>query len=147
MYTVYKRVLLLKFRSTTQLRSIIVHVRNFYTGKLNYSLKQLFWFRYILFILACNCLMVLIWQLNTLPAVAGTNWVDKALAILDFNAPADNYYPPGSGLLITPFVHFPNVSLVSTFFWANIGFIFYFLIRNFIKNWLWNFVALFQVVV
>jgi hypothetical protein len=86
--------------------------------------------------------MALSWQLNTLPAVAGTNWIDKALAILNFNAPADNYYPPGSGLLITPFVHFPNVSLLSTFFWANIGFIFYFLICKFIMSRLWNFVAL-----
>jgi len=82
-----------------------------------------------------------------LPAVAGTNWVDKALAILNFNAPADNYYPPGSGLLITPFVHFPNVSLLSTFFWANIGFIFYFLICKFIMNRLWNFVALFTLLI
>ena len=91
--------------------------------------------------------MALSWQLNTLPAVAGTNWVDKALAILNFNAPADNYYPPGSGLLITPFVHFPNVSLLSTFFWANIGFIFYFLICRFIMNRLWNFVALFTFLI
>ena len=91
--------------------------------------------------------MALSWQLNTLPAVAGTNWVDKALAILNFNAPADNYYPPGSALLITPFVHFPNVSLLSTFFWANIGFIFYFLICRFIMNRLWNFVALFTLLI
>jgi hypothetical protein len=91
--------------------------------------------------------MALSWQLNTLPAVAGTNWVDKALAILNFNAPADNYYPPGSALLITPFVHFPNVSLLSTFFWANIGFFFYFLICRFIMNRLWNFVALFTLLI
>ena len=116
-------------------------------GKLNNSLKQLSLFRYLFFIFTCNCLMALSWRLNTLPAVAGTNWVDKALAILDFNAPADNYYPPGSGFLITPFVNFPNVSLVSTFFWANIGFIFYFLICNFIKDRFWNFVALFTFLI
>jgi hypothetical protein len=77
-----------------------------------------------------------------LPARAGTNWVDKASAILNFDAPADNYYPPGSALLITPFVNFPNISLVSTFFWANIGFIFYFLICKFITKKFWNLLAL-----
>ena len=143
----YRSVLLLILRSNAKLRSIVFCVTNTYTGNLKFSLKQLSWLRYLFFIITCNCLMVLSWQLNPLPAVAGTNWVDKALAILDFNAPADNYYPPGSALLITPFVHFSKVSLVSTFFWANVGFIFYFLICNFINNKFWNLVALFTFLI
>jgi len=110
-------------------------------------LKQFSSFRFLVFGLSCNLFLLLSWQLNSLPAVAGTNWIDKALAILNFDAPADNYYPPGSGLLITPFVSFPHVSLLSTFFWANIGFIFYFLICNFISNKFWNLVALFTFLI
>ena len=110
--------------------------------RMRYSLKQFSSFRFLVFLLSCNLFLLLSWQLNNLPARAGTNWVDKASAILNFDAPADNYYPPGSALLITPFVNFPNISLVSTFFWANIGFIFYFLICKFITKEFWNLLAL-----
>lgn len=117
-------------------------MRNALIVRVLYLLKLFSSFRFLVFSFFCNLFLVLSWQLNNLPAVAGTNWVDKALAILNFDAPADNYYPPGSSLLITPFVNFPNVSELSTFFWANIGFAFYFLICNFIMSKFWNLVAL-----
>ena len=117
-------------------------MRNDLIVRVLYLFKLFSSFRFLVFSFFCNLFLVLSWQLNNLPAVAGTNWVDKALAILNFDAPEDNYYPPGSGLLITPFVNFPYVSLLSTFFWANIGFIFYFLICNFISSKFWNLVAL-----
>ena len=110
-------------------------------------LKRFPWSRFLIFVFSCNLILFLSWQFNTLPAVAGTNWIDKALAILKFDAPVDNYYPPGAGLLVIPFVHFSNVSLLSTFFWASVGFIFYFLICNFIVNKFWNFVALFTFLI
>jgi hypothetical protein len=70
--------------------------------------------------------------------------MDKVESILNLNLPKDNYYPIGPALLVTPFSFFTNVSVVSTFFWANIGFIFYFLIAQIIKNRLWNYVILFS---
>ncbi len=110
--------------------------------RIKYLLYKVYKVRVLIFISSCNVTLAASWHFNSLPAVAGTNWVNKALAILNFDAPADNYYPPGAGLLITPFVHLTNVSLMSTFFWANIGFVFYFLICNFILNRFLNFVAL-----
>ena len=135
------------YRVFLLISSIVEHVRNALIVRILYFLKLFSSFRFLVFGLSCNFFLLLSWQLNSLPAVAGTNWVDKALAILNFDAPADNYYPPGSGLLITPFVNFPHVSLLSTFFWANIGFIFYFLICNFISSKFWNLVALFTFLI
>ena len=122
-------------------------MKNALIVRILYHSKLFFNFKFLVFSFFCNLFLVLSWQLNNLPAVAGTNWVEKALAILNLDAPTDNYYPPGSSLLITPFVNFPNVSELSTFFWANIGFVFYFLICNFILSKFWNLIALFTFLI
>lgn len=102
------------------------------------SFSRIEYVSFVFFLLFSNLLLGLAWHFNTLPAAAGVNWVDKSRAILSLIPPSDNYYPPGSGLLVIPFMNMQNVSLYSTFFWANIGFIFYFLICRVIKSRFWN---------
>lgn len=108
---------------------------------LNFSkynfLKILLSINFLVFLFLCNFLLSLAWLFNDLPAAAGTNWVSKSREILSLNIPSDNYYPPGSAILNMPFINFSNISLISTYFWANIGFVFFFLITYEIKNVLW----------
>jgi hypothetical protein len=99
--------------------------------------KMLLSIDFFVFLFLCNFLLSLAWLLNDLPAVAGTNWMSKSKEILSLNIPSDNYYPPGSAILSIPFRNFTDVSLMSTFFWANVGFIFFFLITYEIKNFYW----------
>ena len=92
---------------------------------------------FYVFLFLCNVLLSLAWIINDLPAVAGTNWASKSKEILSFNIPSDNYYPPGPAILSIPFRNFKDISFMSTYFWANVGFVFFFLITYQIKNLYW----------
>jgi len=95
----------------------------------------------VIYLLVNNLLMVIVWIENIQPAAAG-GWISKSEELLKFHLPSDNYYPPGSALLLIPFSKFENYTLFATFFYMNVGLIFFYLICNEIKSQFLNIIAL-----
>ena len=95
----------------------------------------------IIYLFVNNLLMAIVWKVNIqIPAAAG--WLFKSEELLKLNLPSDNYYPPGSALLLIPFTKLENSALYATFFYMNIGLIFFYLICNEIKSQFLNIIAL-----
>ena len=61
---------------------------------------------------------------------------------MKFKLPSNNYYPPGSALLLIPFTKLENSAIYATFFYMNIGLLFFYLICNEIKSQFLNIIAL-----
>jgi len=95
----------------------------------------------VIYLFVNNLLMVIVWIENIQPAAAG-GWISKSEELLKFHLPSDNYYPPGSALLLIPFSKFENYTLIATFFYMNVGLIFFYLICNKIKSQFLNIIAL-----
>jgi hypothetical protein len=85
--------------------------------------------------------LILVHYISDLPVWVG-NWEPKARDILNFNFPKDNFYPPGSALMLLPFVWLsPNFYIV-IFFYYSLSIVLYYLICCEIKNLKFRFVAL-----
>lgn len=54
-----------------------------------------------------------------------SNWIDKAEQILNFQIPTDNFYGPGSALLLAPFVLFDVSTYLANHFYFALGAIAY----------------------
>ena len=95
----------------------------------------------IIYLFVNNSLMAIVWKVNIqLPAAGG--WLFKSEELLKFNLPSNNYYPPGSALLLIPFAKLENSAIYATFFYMNIGLIFFYLICNEIKSQFLSIIAL-----
>ena len=56
----------------------------------------------IIYLFVNNLLMAIVWKVNIqIPAAAG--WLFKSEELMKFKLPSNNYYPPGSALLLIPF--------------------------------------------
>ena len=95
----------------------------------------------VIYLFVNNLLMAIVWIENIQPPAAG-GWISKSEELLKFHLPSDNYYPPGSALLLIPFTKLENSALYATFFYMNIGLIFFYLICNEIKSKFLNIIAL-----
>lgn len=95
----------------------------------------------VIYLFVNNLLMAIVWIENIQPPAAG-GWISKSEELLKFHLPSDNYYPPGSALLLIPFMKLENCALYATFFYMNIGLIFFYLICNEIKSKFLNIMAL-----
>jgi hypothetical protein len=77
--------------------------------------------------------LFLVHSVSDLPVWIG-NWEPKVRDLLNFNFPSDNFYPPGSALLLMPFIWLsPNFYIV-VFIYYSLSVVLYFLICYEIKD-------------
>ena len=75
---------------------------------------------------AVNFLAIfLINRLSDLPVLLG-NWEAKAIALSQFHFPGDNFYPPGSAILLVPFLWLKPHYEWAVFFYFVIASLIYF---------------------
>lgn len=87
----------------------------------------------ILYLLLSMIPLLLVHFVTDLPVWIG-NWEPKVKDILNFNFPSDNFYPPGSALLLMPLIWLsPNFYIV-VFIYYSLSVVLYFLICYEIQN-------------
>jgi hypothetical protein len=62
------------------------------------------------------------------------NWVEKALQIIHFHIPTDNFYGPGAAILMIPFSLAPVTVHLSTYFYLSLGSVAYWKLTAPIKH-------------
>jgi hypothetical protein len=98
-------------------------------------------FHLVIYLVLALIPLVFVHYISDLPVWVG-NWEPKARDILNFNFPKDNFYPPGSALLLLPFVWLsPNFYIV-VFFYYSLSIVLYYLICCEIKNLKFRLIAL-----
>ncbi len=73
--------------------------------------------------------IILVNRASDLPILLG-NWEKKATALSQLNFPGDNFYPPGSALLLVPFLWAKPNYEIAVFFYFTAASLIYFLICN-----------------
>ncbi len=76
------------------------------------------------FVIALQCELFLIRKVSDLKP-GTSNWIEKAEQILNFQVPTDNFYGPGSALLIAPFVLLGVSTYLANHFYFALGAIAY----------------------
>lgn len=76
------------------------------------------------FLVVANAALALAWHANPYPSGLPF-WSDKIGDLLAFEMPRSNFYPPGAALLTAPFAAIGVHPLAITFFYFNIGAVFY----------------------
>ena len=84
---------------------------------------------------AVNFLAIfLINRLSDLPVLLG-NWEAKAIALSQFHFPGDNFYPPGSAILLVPFLWLkPHYEWVVFFYFVIASLIYFSICHKLIEN-------------
>ena len=77
--------------------------------------------------------LLVIKNLSDLP-ITLANWEPKAKELLNFKVPSDNFYGPGSALMLIPFLWSGPEYFVPVLFYALTGFYFYFKLAERIEN-------------
>ena len=73
--------------------------------------------------------IILVNRASDLPILLG-NWEKKATALSQLNFPGDNFYPPGSAILLVPFLWAKPNYEIAVFFYFTAASLIYFLICN-----------------
>lgn len=76
------------------------------------------------FVAVLQCQLLLVRNVSDLNP-GTSNWIEKARQILHFQIPTDNFYGPGSALLLTPFVLFGVSTYLANQFYFALGAIAY----------------------
>ena len=90
---------------------------------MNRSLTAWSW-KLLAFVVVLQCELLLIRKASDLKP-STSNWIEKAEQILDFQIPTDNFYGPGSALLLAPFVLFGASTYLANHFYFALGAIAY----------------------
>ena len=87
----------------------------------------------IIFLLVGFIEMYCVMKLTDLPPTLD-NWQKKATLLLHFHAPEDNFYPPGSALLLIPFLWATPKFIVANYFYWLLGILGVVALSDKIKN-------------
>ncbi len=88
--------------------------------------------------------LALIHSVSDLPSTLG-NWIDKSRDITGFEIPKDNFYGPGSAILMVPFLMIPNYLFLANLTYFGLGVVAFWKISALINHKLWRTICLFAL--